>query len=49
MFSLTTARLVTRFVSDPMARLSTFQRYCSGEYPLAIALNTGTSQGYKDA
>jgi penicillin-binding protein 1C len=48
-FSLPTARLVTRFLSDPMARLPSFQRYGSSEYPLATALKTGTSQGYRDA
>jgi penicillin-binding protein 1C len=48
-FSLSTARLVTRFLSDPMARLPSFQRYGSSEYPLAVALKTGTSQGYRDA
>ncbi len=47
--SLPTARLVTRFLSDPMARLPSFPRYGSSEYPLAVALKTGTSQGYRDA
>jgi penicillin-binding protein 1C len=48
-FSLPTARLVSRFLSDPMARLPSFQRYGTSEYPLAVALKTGTSQGYRDA
>ncbi len=48
-FSVPAARLVTRFLSDPMARLPSFQRYGSSEYPLAAALKTGTSQGYRDA
>ena len=48
-FSLPTARLVTRFLSDPMARLPSFQRYGNSEYPLPVALKTGTSQGYRDA
>jgi penicillin-binding protein 1C len=48
-FSVPTARLITRFLSDPMARLPSFQRYGSSEYPLAVALKTGTSQGYRDA
>jgi penicillin-binding protein 1C len=47
--SLSTARLVTRFLSDPMARLPSFQRYGSSEYPFAVAIKTGTSQGYRDA
>jgi penicillin-binding protein 1C len=47
--SLASARTVTRFLSDPMARLPTFPRYGSSEYPLAVAVKTGTSQGYRDA
>ncbi len=43
------ARLVTRFLSDPMARLPSFPRYGSTEYPLPVACKTGTSQGYRDA
>ncbi len=43
------ARLVTRFLSDPMARLPSFPRYGASEYPFAVALKTGTSQGYRDA
>ena len=42
-------RLVGRFLSDPMARLPTFPRYGSSEFPFAVALKTGTSQGYRDA
>ncbi|MBV9077176.1 MAG: transglycosylase domain-containing protein, partial [Methylobacteriaceae bacterium] len=44
-----TARLVTLFLADPMARLPSFPRYGSTEYPFAVALKTGTSQGYRDA
>jgi penicillin-binding protein 1C len=32
-----------------MARLPSFQRYGSSEYPLAVALKKETSQGYRDA
>ncbi len=47
--SVVAARLVGRFLSDPMARLPSFPRYGSSEYPIAVALKTGTSQGYRDA
>ena len=43
------ARQVTQFLSDPMARLPSFPRYGASEYPFAVALKTGTSQGYRDA
>ncbi len=43
------ARLVGGFLSDPMARLPSFPRYGSSEFPFAVALKTGTSQGYRDA
>lgn len=43
------AREVTLFLSDPLARLPSFPRYGSSEYPFAAALKTGTSQGYRDA
>jgi len=43
------ARQVALFLSDPMARLPSFQRYGSVEYPFTVALKTGTSQGYRDA
>lgn len=43
------ARLVTLFLSDPMARLPSFPRYGSTEFPFPVALKTGTSQGYRDA
>ncbi len=49
LISADSARLVTRFLSDPLARLPTFPRYGSGEFPFAVALKTGTSQGYRDA
>jgi len=47
--SLDTARLVTSFLADPMARLPSFARYGALEYPFAVAVKTGTSQGYRDA
>jgi penicillin-binding protein 1C len=43
------SRLVTLFLSDPMARLPSFPRYGDSEFPFAVALKTGTSQGYRDA
>lgn len=43
------ARLLGRFLSDPMARLPSFPRYGSSEFPFAVALKTGTSEGYRDA
>ena len=47
--SLDTARLVASFLSDPLARLPSFPRYGPLEYPFAVAVKTGTSQGYRDA
>jgi penicillin-binding protein 1C len=47
--SVETARLVTSFLADPQARLPTFPRYGPLEYPFAVAVKTGTSQGYRDA
>jgi penicillin-binding protein 1C len=43
------ARMVTSFLSDPLARLPSFPRYGTTEYPFPVALKTGTSQGYRDA
>jgi penicillin-binding protein 1C len=43
------ARQVTLFLSDPMARLPSFPRYGTSEFPFAAAVKTGTSQGYRDA
>jgi penicillin-binding protein 1C len=43
------ARQIALFLSDPEARLPSFQRYGATEYPFAVALKTGTSQGYRDA
>jgi penicillin-binding protein 1C len=47
--SADTARLITSFLADPMARLPSFPRYGPTEYPFPVALKTGTSQGYRDA
>ncbi len=43
------ARMISLFLSDPMARTPTFSRQNSLEYPFAVAIKTGTSQGFKDA
>jgi penicillin-binding protein 1C len=43
------ARQIALFLSDPEARLPSFPRYGATEYPFAVALKTGTSQGYRDA
>lgn len=48
-FSVTSARQVGLFLSDPLARLPSFARYGSTEYPFAVAVKTGTSQGFRDA
>ena len=47
--SSTAARLVTAFLSDPVARLPAFPRYGPSEYPFPVALKTGTSQQYRDS
>ena len=47
--STETARLLTLFLADPMARLPSFPRYGATEFPFPVALKTGTSQGYRDA
>lgn len=47
--SVDSARMITSFLADPVARLPSFPRYGPTEYPYAVALKTGTSQGYRDA
>jgi penicillin-binding protein 1C len=47
--SVDAARLVAQFLSDPSARLPSFPRMGSTEYPFPVAIKTGTSQGYRDA
>ena len=48
-FSAAAAREVGLFLSDPLARLPSFARYGSTEYPFPVAVKTGTSQGFRDA
>lgn len=43
------ARQVTLFLSDPMARLPSFARMGAIEYPFPVAVKTGTSSRYRDA
>jgi len=43
------AMMVQRFLSDPLARLPTFPRDGHFEYPFAVAVKTGTSEGFRDA
>ncbi len=47
--SQATARQITLFLADPMARLPTFPRMGPSEYPFPVALKTGTSSKYRDA
>lgn len=46
---VSTARLIDLFLSDPQARLPSFPRMGTTEYPFPVAVKTGTSQGYRDA
>lgn len=48
-FSENTARQLTSFLSDPMARLPTFPRLGPTEYEFPVAIKTGTSQGFRDS
>jgi penicillin-binding protein 1C len=43
------ARLVTDVLSDPEARRPTFAPGSALDYPYAVAVKTGTSQGFRDA
>ena len=43
------ARQISLFLSDPLARLPTFNRMGPLEYPFPVAVKTGTSQGFRDA
>jgi penicillin-binding protein 1C len=47
--SPTVARQLTLFLSDAQARLPSFARGGSTDFPFPVALKTGTSQGYRDA
>jgi penicillin-binding protein 1C len=44
-----TARQITLFLSDPLARLPSFPRLSTLEAPFPVAIKTGTSMGYRDA
>ncbi|MCJ8311966.1 MAG: transglycosylase domain-containing protein [Saccharospirillaceae bacterium] len=44
-----TSALINLFLSDPSARLPTFPRMGTSEYPYAVAVKTGTSQHFRDA
>lgn len=44
-----TARIVTLFLSDPLARLPSFTRMGAMEYPFPVAVKTGTSSRFRDA
>jgi penicillin-binding protein 1C len=48
-FAPAVARQVALFLADPLARLPSFARYGSTEFPFPVAVKTGTSQGYRDA
>jgi penicillin-binding protein 1C len=43
------AHQIRRFLSDPVARLPAFPRGGNLEYPFAVAVKTGTSEGYRDS
>lgn len=49
MLSEESARRVTQWLSDPLARLPTFPRMGASELPFPAAFKTGTSVGYRDA
>jgi len=44
-----TARLLTLFLADPLARLPAFDRLGALEYPFPVAVKTGTSSRFRDA
>lgn len=48
-FEATTAAAIRRWLSDPMARLPSFARGGHLEYPLPVAVKTGTTGDYRDA
>ncbi|HEX8434302.1 penicillin-binding protein 1C [Archangium sp.] len=43
------AQLVRHILADPLARRPTFAAGSALDYPYAVAVKTGTSQGYRDA
>jgi penicillin-binding protein 1C len=44
-----TARIITLYLSDPLARLPSFARMGAMEYPFPAAIKTGTSSRFRDA
>lgn len=48
-FTAASSRQIGRFLSDPMARLPSFPRMGSLEYPFPVAVKTGTSTDWRDA
>ena len=44
-----TARQLTLFLADPLARLPAFDRLGALEYPFPVAVKTGTSSRFRDA
>ncbi|MBN2498521.1 MAG: penicillin-binding protein 1C [Deltaproteobacteria bacterium] len=48
LLSVETAQLITHILSDPLARQPSFPRGTALEYDYAVAVKTGTSQGYRD-
>jgi penicillin-binding protein 1C len=49
LLSESTARQVTLFLADPLARLPAFDRLGALEYPFPVAVKTGTSSRFRDA
>ncbi len=49
LLSADAARQISLFLADPMAKLPSYPRMGTTEYPFPAALKTGTSQGYRDA
>ncbi len=49
LISESTARQISIFLSDPLARLPSFARLSALEFPFPVAIKTGTSQGFRDA
>ncbi len=43
------AQLVRHMLADPLARRPSFPAGSALDYPMAVAVKTGTSQGYRDA
>jgi penicillin-binding protein 1C len=43
------ARQISLFLSDPLARLPSFGRLSTLEFPFPVAIKTGTSQGFRDS